>query len=100
MHKLYCYEKKTVSNKLVFREKNLSFYTAKINNDIPLSRDSGTVTDNNFSLTVANVNYFSVTQEFWVEDITSHMLTIQTTDGIVTMTAAARYVQKQYSFVN
>lgn len=56
-------------------------YTAKINND------------DNVSLTVADVNCFSVTQECWVEDITSRTLTIQTTDGIVTMTAAARLVR-------
>lgn len=46
----------------------------------------------NYNLTVDSFNTFSVTQECWVEDTTSHTLTIQTTDGIVTMTAAARLV--------
>lgn len=46
----------------------------------------------NYNLTVDSLNGFSVTQECWVEDTTSHTLTIQTTDGIVTMTAAARLV--------
>lgn len=53
------------------------------------------VTDNKLSLTVGDPCLCSVTQECWVEDITYHMLIIQTTDGTVIMTAAVRLVEKQ-----